>query len=181
MLYFTLEPEEIAERARRITLLLLDCDGVLTDGTAYILPDGDEVKRFDIQDGHGIVLWRRAGHRVGIISGRGSRALERRVEELKVDYLVQKTFDKLASYKALLDETGATPDTIAYMGDDVVDIPLMLRAGLAIAPPTAVREVLEVSHAVTERPAGRGAVREVTDFLLKEQGRWDALMARYLL
>lgn len=177
---FTLKPEEVVERAKQIGYLLLDCDGVMTDGTAFITPDGDEIKRFDIQDGHGIVLWRRAGFQVGVLSGRGSRALERRVAELGIDHLVQKSWNKLESFNTLLEEIAVPLDRIAYMGDDVVDIPVMRRVGLAIAPPGAVEEVLAVAHAVTERRAGRGAVREAIDFMLKTQGRWEELMARYM-
>lgn len=178
---FKLKPEEVLDRAKRVRYLLLDCDGVMTDGTALIMPDGDEIKRFDIQDGHGIVLWRRSGHKVGVLSGRGSRALEHRVEQLGIEHLVQRSFNKLESFKELVGEHGLLPEEMAYMGDDVVDIPIMRRVTLAIAPPTAVDEVLAVSHAVTERAAGRGAVREAIDFMLKTQGRWEELMARYLL
>lgn len=167
------------ERARRVTFLLLDCDGVLTDGGVYLASSGDEIKRFDIQDGHGIVLWRRVGHKVGIITGRGSRALERRVEELKIEYLAQKSLNKLETFESLLAETGVAPEHMAYMGDDVVDMPLMRRVGLALAPPNAVPEVLETAHAVTERPGGHGAVREAIDFLLRAQGKWEGLMERY--
>jgi 3-deoxy-D-manno-octulosonate 8-phosphate phosphatase (KDO 8-P phosphatase) len=177
---YQIAEDEIRERARLVELLLLDCDGVLTDGTAYLLPDGEEIKRFDVQDGHGIVLWRRAGFEVGILSGRGGRALERRVEELKIEYLVQRSLDKLASFTDFLAETGYAPEAICYAGDDVVDIPLLRRAGLAVAPPSAVPETLAVAHMITTREAGRGAVREIVDFLLKANGRWDELMKRYL-
>jgi 3-deoxy-D-manno-octulosonate 8-phosphate phosphatase (KDO 8-P phosphatase) len=172
-------PDEAAERARRVTLLLLDCDGVLTDGTILLTAEGEEIKRFNILDGHGIVLWHRVGHRAGVLTGRGSRALERRVEELKIEYLIQKSLDKLESFEAFVAEAGVAHDEIAYVGDDVVDVPLLRRAGFAATPPNAVGEALEAAHAVTERAGGHGAVREVVEFLLKAQGRWDELMGRY--
>jgi 3-deoxy-D-manno-octulosonate 8-phosphate phosphatase (KDO 8-P phosphatase) len=172
--------EEALDRARRVTCLLLDCDGVLTDGGIFVTPDGDEIKRFDVQDGHGIVLWRRVGHTVGILTGRGSRALEQRVEQLKIEFLVQRSLDKLSSFEELVERARVSPEAIAYMGDDVVDVPLMRRVALAVAPPNAVPEALEAAHAVTERAGGHGAVREAIDFLLRAQGRWDELMARYL-
>ncbi len=179
MLSFRISPEEAAERASRVTLLLLDCDGVMTDGTIFVDGNGEEIKRFNVVDGHGIVLWRRVGHRVGVLTGRGSRALERRVEELKIEFLIQRSHNKSESFETFLAETGAAPEEIAYMGDDVVDIPVFARAGLAIATPNAVDEAIAASHAVTGRSGGRGAVREAIDFMLKAQGRWDSLMERY--
>lgn len=176
-----IDEAEVVERAKRISLLLLDCDGVMTDGSIFVPgAEGEEIKRFNVLDGHGIVLWRRVGHRVGVLSGRGSLALERRVAELKIEFLVQRSFDKLASFETFLAESGAAPDEIAFVGDDVVDIPVLRRAGLAFATPNGVEEAIEASHAVTERPGGGGAVREVIDYLLKAQGRWAELMARYL-
>lgn len=180
MTEFRIDTEEAQARARVVTHLWLDCDGVLTDGTAYFGADGSETKRFNIHDGHGIVLWRRAGHKVAVISGRGSPALERRVEELRIDHLVQRSWNKLESFEALLAETGAAPEHVAFVGDDVVDIPVMRRVGLAVAPANAVAETLSAAHVVTGRSGGQGAVREVIEFLLKAQGRWDELMARYL-
>ena len=180
VLRMRIPPEEVLDRARRVTFLLLDCDGVMTDGGIFLLPDGGEIKRFDVQDGHGIVLWRRAGHAAGVLTGRGSRALELRVEQLGIEFLVQRSLDKRASFDELVERAGIAPDAIAYMGDDVVDVPLMRRVALAVAPPNAVPEAIEAAHAVTEREGGRGAVRETVDFLLRAQGRWDGLMARYL-
>ncbi len=180
MTKYCIEAAEVTSRAARITHLFLDCDGVMTDGAIISLPDGQEAKRFDIHDGHGIVLWRRAGRKVGIITGRGGPALERRVEELQIEYLIQKTYDKLGAFQALVEREGIEHDAIAYMGDDVVDLPLLRRVGLAIAPPNAVSEVLDHAHIVTSKSGGNGAVREVIELLLKVQGRWDELMSRYL-
>jgi 3-deoxy-D-manno-octulosonate 8-phosphate phosphatase (KDO 8-P phosphatase) len=179
-MHYRVPLEDVALRATRITHLFLDCDGVLTDGSIFLLPDGDEVKRFNTVDGHGIVLWRRVGHTVGIISGRGSSALEHRVRQLGIEYLVQRTMNKLESFTALVEEQSISPEEIAYMGDDVVDIPLMTRVGLAAAPADAVPEAIEAAHVVTGRRGGHGAVREFIDMLLKQQGQWDELMKRYL-
>lgn len=179
MLTFRISAADATSRALRVSHLFLDCDGVLTDGAIIALPDGQEAKRFDIHDGHGIVLWHRAGRKAGIITGRGGPALEKRVDELKIEYLIQKTYDKLGAFEALIEREGIHPDAIAYVGDDVVDLPLMRRAGLAVAPPNAVQEVLEHAHIVTGRPGGHGAVREIIEFLLKSQGAWDGLMERY--
>jgi 3-deoxy-D-manno-octulosonate 8-phosphate phosphatase (KDO 8-P phosphatase) len=179
-MHYRVPLEDVALRATRITHLFLDCDGVLTDGSIFLLPDGDEVKRFNTVDGHGIVLWRRVGHTVGIISGRGSSALEHRVRQLGIEYLVQRTMNKLESFTALVEEQSISPEEIAYMGDDVVDIPLMVRVGLALAPIDAVGEVVDAAHVVTARRGGHGAVREVVDMLLKEQGHWETLMQRYM-
>jgi 3-deoxy-D-manno-octulosonate 8-phosphate phosphatase (KDO 8-P phosphatase) len=151
----------------------------MTDGGIFIGPDGGDLKRFNVQDGHGIVLWRRSGHRVGVISGRGSRSLEHRIEQLGIEYLIQKSLSKLDSFRDLLDETGILADEICFMGDDVVDIPLMLRVGLAAAPSNAVSDVVDAAHLVTARSGGNGAVRELIDLLLKSQGRWEGLMERY--
>jgi 3-deoxy-D-manno-octulosonate 8-phosphate phosphatase (KDO 8-P phosphatase) len=179
-MHYRVPREDVALRASRITHLFLDCDGVLTDGSIFLMPDGDEIKRFNTVDGHGIVLWRRAGHTVGIISGRGSSSLEHRARQLGVEYLVQRTMNKLDSFKTLLEESAILPEEIAYMGDDVVDIPLMLRVGVAAAPSDAVPEAIEAAHVVTARRGGHGAVRELVDMLLKEQGHWETLMKRYL-
>ncbi len=175
-----LEAEDFCRRARRITHLFLDCDGVLTDGGIYLLPDGEEIKRFDIRDGHGITMWRRAGHKVAILSGRGSRSLEQRVEELAIEYLVQRTWNKLDSFKELTEKYALVPEEIAYMGDDVVDIPIMRRVSLAAAPAGAAAEVLDSAHVITDLNGGHGAVREFIEMLLTAQGRWDQLMQRYL-
>jgi 3-deoxy-D-manno-octulosonate 8-phosphate phosphatase (KDO 8-P phosphatase) len=176
---FRIDESEAAERAAAITVLLLDCDGVLTDGSILVTGDGDEIKQFDVHDGHGIVLWRRAGGRVGILSGRGSRALERRAAELQVEWLIQRSLDKLASFEAFLTKSGVDPREIAYVGDDVVDVPIMRRCALAMAPPGAVAEAIEAAGLVTDRPGGRGAVREAVEYLLKARGQWDELMKRY--
>ncbi|MCI0488877.1 MAG: HAD-IIIA family hydrolase [Blastocatellia bacterium] len=171
--------DELLERARRVRLLILDCDGVLTDGLITLLPDGDEVKTFDVKDGHAMVMLARAGIRVAIISGRESRAVRKRAEELGVAHLYEKAWIKLDSYEKILAEEGLKDEEVCYVGDDVVDIPLLRRAGLSVAVADAVGEVKEYSHLVTERGGGRGAVREVIELILRAQGKWEEALSRY--
>ncbi len=170
----------IERRAARIRFLLLDCDGVLTDGRITLLGNGDEYKSFHVRDGHGLVLWHRAGLRSGIISGRTSSAVIMRAKDLGIGFVRQGSHNKIKDFDELLAEANSTAEEVAFVGDDVVDIPLMRRAGLAIAVADAVAEVRAAAHLVTQLPGGYGAVREVTDWLLQTQGRWPELMRRYL-
>jgi 3-deoxy-D-manno-octulosonate 8-phosphate phosphatase (KDO 8-P phosphatase) len=169
----------IIERARGVKLLILDCDGVLTDGRILITAEGDEMKSFDVKDGHAIVMLHRAGLRSGIISGRKSVVVQRRVKELGIHHLHEMAWVKIEPYLEILAEEGLSDASVCYVGDDVVDIPLLRRAGLAIAVADAVEEVKAYSHYVTKREGGRGAVREVIELILKSQGKWDELMTRY--
>ena len=175
-----LSREELVERCSRIRVLLLDCDGVLTDGGIYITAEGEEIKRFSTLDGHGIVMWRETGRTVGIISGRGSKALETRAAQLGVEFLVQRSVDKLASFHGVLQSADIDPQDVAYMGDDLPDLGVLSQAGLAIAPSNAVEEVLDTVHLITERGGGNGAVREVVEYILKQQGEWELALARYV-
>ena len=172
--------QDIIERARKIKLLILDCDGVLTEGQITMLPDGDETKAFDVKDGHGIVMAQRAGLRVAIISGRKSSVVQARAKELGVTHLYEMVWVKTEPYEKVLAEEGLRDEEVCYVGDDVVDIPLLRRAGLGVAVADAVEETKQHSHIVTARGGGRGAVREVIEFILKAQNKWDEAMARYL-
>src|SRR5215470_4690641 len=172
-------PEQILERARRIMLLVLDCDGVMTDGRLILLPGGDETKSFDVRDGHAMVMARRAGLRIAIISGRGSSAVRARAEELGVVKLIENAWGKLEPYASLLAEEGVDQEQVCYVGDDLGDIPLLRRSGLAVAVADAVGEVKEVAHLVTTKSGGRGAVREVIELILKAQDKWEAAIERY--
>ncbi len=172
--------QDIIDRARRIKLLILDCDGVLTDGRIIMLPGSDETKTFDVKDGHGIVMAQRAGLRIAIISGRKSSVVRARAKELGVTHLYEMAWVKTEPYEKLLAEEGLTDEEVCYVGDDVVDIPLLRRAGLGVAVADAVEETKNHSHIVTEREGGRGAVREVIEFILKAQDKWDEAMIRYL-
>lgn len=172
--------QHIIDRARKIKLLILDCDGVLTDGRIIMLPGSDETKTFDVKDGHGIVMAQRAGLRIAIISGRKSSVVRARATELGVAHLYEMAWVKMEPYEKVLAEEGLTDEEVCYVGDDVVDIPLLRRAGLGVAVADAVEETKEHSHIVTERGGGRGAVREVIEFILKAQDKWDEAMIRYL-
>lgn len=172
--------EDVNRRAAQIKLLLMDCDGVLTDGRIELLNDGDESKTFHTRDGHGIVLLHRVGLHTGIISGRSSSLVERRARELGMKHIRQGTWDKIKDWEELLAEAGALESEVAYIGDDVTDIPLMQRAGLAVAVADAVPETLAAAHYVTTLSGGFGAVRETCELILKAQDRWEDLMKRYV-
>ncbi|MGH9760540.1 MAG: KdsC family phosphatase [Blastocatellia bacterium] len=172
--------DEIRERAKRIKLLVLDCDGVLTDGRIVLLSETEETKFFDARDGHGIRMAGRAGLKTAIISGRTSFAVRARAKDLGIAHLVEGSLTKLEPYLRILSEEGLEDIDICYVGDDVTDIPLMRRAGLAVAVADATDDTKEHAHLVTEHKGGRGAVREVIELILKSQGTWQAVMARYL-
>lgn len=170
---------EVLERAAKIKLALFDVDGVLTNGQV-ILGNEDEYKAFDIKDGHGLVMLTRHGVATGIITGRTSRAVERRAAELHVTHLYQGCKEKLPFYRKLLGELGLTPEQTAYMGDDIVDLPIMLAAGLAVAVADAHATVRQHAHWTTPAPGGRGAARQLAELILYAQGTYDAEMQRYL-
>ena len=174
-----IEHEEVERRAARVKLLLLDCDGVLTDGRITLVEGGEEQKSFHTRDGHGLVLLHRAGLRSGIISGRSSRLVALRAADLGIAYVRQGALNKIEVFDALLAEAEVEPSKVAYVGDDVVDIPLMRRSGLAVAVADATEDTREAAHYVTRLPGGFGAVREVCELILKAQGRWGELMKRY--
>jgi len=169
----------IEDRARHIKLLLMDCDGVLTDGRIWLFEDGEEQKGFHTRDGLGIELWHRAGMKSGIISGRKSSAVERRARGLGMSFVVQGVTEKVRAFTETVTQAGVTNEEVAFIGDDLNDIPLMMRSGLGIAVADAAVEARERAHYVTQLAGGYGAVREVIELILKAQGRWDALTADY--
>ena len=170
---------EVERRAALVKLLLMDCDGVLTDGRITLVEGGDEQKSFHTRDGHGLVLLHRAGLRSGIISGRTSQLVVMRASDLGIAYVRQGAHDKLKAFEELLAEACVEASEVAFVGDDVVDIPLMRRSVLAVAVADAGRDTRAAAHYVTHLPGGFGAVREVCELVLKAQGRWDELMKRY--
>jgi 3-deoxy-D-manno-octulosonate 8-phosphate phosphatase (KDO 8-P phosphatase) len=170
---------EVDERAGRIKLLLMDCDGVLTDGRIWIFENGEEQKGFHTRDGLGIDLWHRAGLQSGIISGRTSTAVERRARALGMTYIWQGRSDKEQVFAETLAQAGMTTPEVAYIGDDLNDIPLMLQSGLGVAVADATPETREHAHYVTKLAGGYGAVRELIELILKAQGRWADLIHRY--
>jgi 3-deoxy-D-manno-octulosonate 8-phosphate phosphatase (KDO 8-P phosphatase) len=170
----------IDRRASRIKLLLMDCDGVLTDGRLWLLENGDEHKSFNTKDGLGLALLHRAGLRSGIISGRKSIGVERRAHELGIEFLRQGDEQKVAAFEGVLQLAGVNEDEVAFVGDDLSDIPLMRRAEFAVAVADAVEDARALAHYVTLAEGGRGAVREVVEIILKSQGRWNDLVEGYL-
>lgn len=176
-------PRPILRRASRVRLLLMDCDGVLTDGQVFFLPSGDgkvaETKGFDCHDGIALTWIRRAGLDTGIITGRGGLAVQERARSSGMRYLVEGRTDKLASFNEILEDAGLEASQVAFVGDDVTDLPLLRRVGLAVATANARPEVRESVHLVTEAYGGHGAIREVVELLLKAQDRWDDILARY--
>ena len=171
--------DQVQQRAARIKLLLMDCDGVLTDGRIWLFDNGEEQKGFHTRDGLGIDLWHRAGLTSGIISGRGSSAVERRARALGMTYVWLGRSDKEQVFADTLSKARVTNEEVAYIGDDLNDIPLMLRSGLGVAVADASRETREHAHYVTKAAGGHGAVREVIEVILKAQGRWDKLTQHY--
>lgn len=170
---------DLPARAAAIELLLLDVDGVLTDGSVVYADDGTELKRFHVRDGSGLKLWHAAGKRSAIVSGRKSVAVERRASELGIRPVLQGRDDKLAALAEVLAATGLASEQVCTVGDDLPDVPVFRRCGLAIAVADACPEAREVCHYITVTPGGRGAVREAIEWLLKAQGRWIELTARY--
>ena len=176
----TTVPPEVLQRASRVSVLLLDVDGVLTDGRIVYADYGDELKCFDVQDGAGMVFWNRMGLKSAIITARHSRLIKRRAKEMRVDCLAQKCLLKLPAYEQLLKRFRVTDEQVCAIGDDLMELPILRRVGFAVAVPNAVDAVKQSSHYVTQRDGGRGAVREVVDLILKAKGLWDQVMQRYL-
>lgn len=166
-------------QARQVQLLLLDVDGVLTDGSITYLTGGGETKSFNTQDGLGIKMLQESGVAVGIITARSSEAVERRARDLQLRHVFQGKEDKLTIYEAILKETGLRPPQTGYMGDDWVDLPILNRVGFAAAPANAVPEIRQRVHYTTERSGGRGAVREVCDLVLEARGDLARMLTRF--
>lgn len=164
-----------------IRLLLLDVDGVMTDGGIIYDINGVETKVFNVKDGHGIKMLQRHGIEVGIITGRTSPVVDIRARELGIELVYQGALKKLKSYRDIQQKTGLLDSQIAYVGDDVIDVPVMRRVIFAAAPADALIEARNVAHYVTSCAGGRGAVREVCDLILKGRGLWDEVAARYEL
>ncbi len=171
---------DLIARAQKIKLIAFDVDGVMTDGTLFLADDGQEFKGFNSLDGHGLKMLKSSGVQLAIITGRSSRVVEHRAKNLGIEIIHQGAHDKLAVYESLCRDLKLACDATAYMGDDVVDLPVMRRAGLAISVPAAPELVKAHSHLITTRQAGQGAVREACEFLMRAQGTLDAAMAPYL-
>jgi len=163
-----------------IQLLVMDVDGVLTDGTILINEDGSESKTFNLLDGHGIRMWRRAGLKVALLSGRHTEATQHRALQIEADYCLQDCHEKLPELKKLLEQIGLEAQQVTYIGDDLLDLPAIHYVGFGVAVANAVDEVKEFADYITTCPGGKGAVREVIELILKNTGKWDELMKRYL-
>ncbi|MGC1962877.1 MAG: HAD hydrolase family protein [Candidatus Sulfotelmatobacter sp.] len=170
----------LKKRAARIDLLLMDVDGTMTDGGVTLLSQVDgialEIKTFDAHDGQGLTLAQTAGLRTGCITGRESAALLRRAQEMRMEFIYMKQPVKMPAYEDILRKAGVSDSAVAYIGDDLPDIPLMRRAGLAIAVGDAVPEVKDAAHYTTKALAGRGAIREAVELVLKSKGIWKAMI-----
>ncbi len=169
------------DKLKHIRLLLLDVDGVMTDGGIIYDSSGLETKRFNVRDGHGIKMLQRHGIEVGIITGRTSIVVENRARELGITLVYQGSLRKLDSYEDILQKTGLADHQIAYMGDDVIDVPVLRRVGFSATPLDALPEVCAVVDYVAGCGGGHGAVREVCDHILKSCGAWPEIAARYQL
>lgn len=170
---------DVAARARAIKLLIFDVDGVLTDGSLFYGDDGQEYKAFNSRDGHGIKMLRASGIDAAILTGRTSQVVLHRARNLGIARIIQGSHDKLVSYEAMLAETGLRAEETAYVGDDVVDLPVLRRCGLACTVADAPAEVLGRVHYVAGVPAGRGAGREICELIMRAQGTWAAQLALY--
>jgi len=167
------------DKLKKVRLVIMDVDGVLTDGRIVLGGHGQEFKFFNVKDGHGIVLLHRVGIKTAIITGRKSEVVERRAKELGIPFIFQDSKDKLATYERLKRKAGVKDHEVAYIGDDLVDIPIMIRAGVAVAVADAHTQVKEAAHLVTQAPGGKGAVREFIELLLQIQGKWDKATGQY--
>ena len=172
-------PLEYMQRAARVKVMIFDVDGVLTDGSLTYGPDGEVTKTFNVLDGLGIQLLGKTGVQTAIISARLSPIVVKRASDLGIAHVYQGIHDKRIAFARLLEQTGFTADQCGYIGDDVIDLPLLLQVGLAITVPTGHAEVQHRAHYVTRAGGGRGAVREVCDMIMRAQGTYDLALAPY--
>ena len=172
-------PDEIIERAKHVKVFVVDIDGVMTDGRIIYSGYGDELRFFDVQDGFGITLLNRAGIKTVIVTAGKSKIVKHRARDLKVTATYHGFMDKIDAFNHLLKRFNATPEEVCFIGDDIIDMPILKRVGFAIAVPNAVDEVKKLAHHVTVHKGGRGAVREICDLILKSQGKWDLVTSKY--
>lgn len=175
-------PLKLARRAKQILVLLMDVDGTLTDGSVTLASQSDgsalEIKTFDAHDGQGLTLAVSAGLRTGVITGRSSPALRRRCKELDVEFVYEKQGHKIAAYEEVLRKTGAQESEIAFLGDDLPDLTIMKRVGLAVAVNNAAPEVRRAAHYTTKAVGGKGAARELVEIILKSKGIWEEMIEK---
>lgn len=176
---FRIPEEEIKERAKKIKLLIVDIDGVMTDGSIIYGNYGDELKIFNVLDGFGMVLLKRAGIKTVIATGKKSRIVKMRAKELKVNALFQNCTDKLMVFEKILKRFKISAEEACFIGDDLIDISVLKRAGLSVCVPNACEDVKNFCHLITAKTGGKGAVREICELLIKSQNKWDALTGKY--
>ncbi len=169
----------IEEQAKKIKLLVMDVDGVLTDGRIIYTNSGDELKFFDVTDGMGLALWFRAGLKTAILTAKKSKIVSRRAKIMHIDRIYQNAFKKLGTFRRILVDFNVSAEKVCFIGDDIIDVPVLKRAGLAICVPNSVQEAKNEAHYITKREGGRGAVREIIDMILKIQGKWNEVTKRY--
>lgn len=177
----TLPREELVARAAKVRLFIFDVDGVLTDGSLTYGAEGEMVKTFNVHDGLGIKLLQEAGIKTAIISARRTPIVLARAKDLGIEYVHQGGHDKLTPFKALLEQLGITEEQVAFIGDDVVDLPILSRVGFAVSVPNGRPEVHARAHHITEAAGGRGAVREACEFVLRATGGYERVMAQFLV
>ncbi|MGH8806747.1 MAG: KdsC family phosphatase [Noviherbaspirillum sp.] len=172
--------DEAVARAARVRLMIFDVDGILTDGSLHYGPDGEVIKTFNVLDGHGIKLLRQSGVATAIISARQSPIVARRAADLGIAHLFQGVHEKRASFEQLLAQSNMSADACGFVGDDVIDLPILSRVAFAASVPNAHPEVRARVHYVTQAQGGRGAARELCDLILRAQGNYEAALAPYL-
>jgi len=167
---------DLKNKIKNIKLIVLDVDGVLTNGKINMDSKGEEIKVFDVQDGYGLVLFKKAGFKTAILSARSAAAVTARAHDLKIDKVYQDAYPKINAYNCLLRDFQLTDEEVCFIGDDLPDLAVLRRVGLAVGVPNAVKEVHEVAHYVTQNAGGAGAVREVVELILKTQGKWEEIL-----
>ncbi|MFA5059815.1 MAG: HAD hydrolase family protein [Candidatus Omnitrophota bacterium] len=167
------------KRIKKIKVLALDVDGILTDGRIIFDSRGTETKFFDVQDGFGLVLFKRLGYKTAIITARASKVVALRAKDLNIDKVYQDAYPKMDAYKKMLRHFGVKDNQVCFVGDDLPDLPVLKKVGFAVTVPNGVAEVKKAAHYVTKKSGGKGAVREVIELILKTQGRWPDVLKRY--
>lgn len=167
------------QKLKSIKVLILDVDGVLTDGRVIYTDSGEEIKRFDVRDGHGLKLLMRSGIEVILLTGRESKVVLHRARDLGIEHVYQKALNKIEVYKTILADRSLEDKDVGFVGDDLIDLPVLRKVGFSAAVPDAVQEVKEIVDYITTKRGGEGAVREICELLLKAQNKWEALTAKY--
>ncbi|MFV2057670.1 MAG: 3-deoxy-manno-octulosonate-8-phosphatase KdsC [Thiohalomonadales bacterium] len=172
--------EDVIARAKKISLVIFDVDGVLTDGSLFFGDDGQEYKAFNSRDGHGMKMLQNSGVKIAIITGRTSKVVAHRMANLNIDIIFQGQADKKPAFEIIMKQQNLTADQIAYVGDDVVDLPVMIKVGLAVGVENSHELVKQYAHWIAPTPAGRGAARDVCELIMKAQGNYGTAMQAYL-